>query len=311
MSRLTRLDPFRAFALLVLLRLVLACSAQALAPTDARRSEAATADTAPSLAPARDAATSCARFTDTCDATAPSDAALDAARGDVDAGAPTADARVTDGATGIPEMDAALGATDVADVMLRDVATPGDLGPPVAAPVRVESSCSSTVCGGDPTGTWDYAGGCQPVARLFSDILRGCPSAVLGASSATVAGRLRLARTGGIGEGSAVVHANAVATLPPSCVPGGCASTEADFLRRGYARASCAVDGSGCRCDVALDQRHDLGPGMVAVFGNRLSVSYLETTEQLEFCVMGDTLQYRTTSGASDFVPELFTLVRR
>jgi hypothetical protein len=168
------------------------------------------------------------------------------------------------------------------------------LGAPPAVDISIQASCPAiTACGGDPTGTWDYASGCGEVN--LDQVKQACPSASVNNVQATVAGRVTFGA--GMVTRAYDLEYSATVVVPAACAQpaGGCTAVQ-NLIAGGFDTASCASDGSnGCNCDVT---GHDQSAGATTytVQGNQVVTG---DGNSYDFCVQGGTMSYRHANGAS------------
>ncbi len=177
-----------------------------------------------------------------------------------------------------------------------DASSQGDssLGAPAPVSVNIQASCPTiNACGGDPTGTWDYASGCAEVN--LDQVKQACSGASVTNVAATVAGRV----TFGAGSVSRSydLQYSATVNVPSTCAqPAGGCSVIQGVIAPSFDTATCADDGSGgCKCDVT---GHDQGAGATTytVQGTDIVTG---DGNSYAFCVQGGTMSYRHTNGSS------------
>ncbi len=166
-----------------------------------------------------------------------------------------------------------------------------DGGTPGFGPFTLASSCpGDTACGGDPTGSWRYAGGC--FVDPSTDLREQCPGYTVVSGTGTVIGTLSL--DGARVAQDLTVAGSLVLDFPSSCAPGGCSVLGLQLAEAAGTPGSCEAMGGGCRCDVTVAQSIDWS-GAYTISGGAITV---EDGTTLDFCVSGDTLRYAQTDAS-------------
>jgi hypothetical protein len=176
---------------------------------------------------------------------------------------------------------------------------------PAAATVTVADSCpAATPCGGAPSGTWDYTGGCAELG--FDSLKQSCPSLTITNTSATVTARViftsaNVSRSY-TANGKATVHVPAACAQPA----GGCTVLQSE-IQSGGNTATCTDDGSsGCNCDVT-GTSSDTSSDTYTVQGDTIVTG---DGNEYAFCIQGGTMTYSHTSGTAT-EHGAFTLTKR
>lgn len=164
------------------------------------------------------------------------------------------------------------------------------------------ASCSnSAACGGDITGEWTVTSSCVSVSDV-SMVNQQCPSATANAAGLKVTGNVTYNADLTFTSTSTISGSTSV-TLPASClsvqgITVSCAQLTQAFMTlaqqgsSGFKSASCSSAGSGCTCNVVLNDQTTSQSGTYSTTSDGvLTETPLNgAAGQSDYCVKGSTL---------------------
>ena len=109
------------------------------------------------------------------------------------------------------------------------------------------TECTTTACGGDPTGEWTVADVCFDGSVQSTE--GDCPEGTIQITDVTMDGTVSLQADGTYASTMASVLFSSILTFPSTCIPEG--ATCDDVAANLGSNSTCTDDGAGgCSCDV-------------------------------------------------------------
>jgi hypothetical protein len=174
----------------------------------------------------------------------------------------------------------------------------GSTTPPAAstteASVQVAGSCPAFVaCGGTPSGTYDYSGGCSDVLGMLR---RTCTGLNTTQTVVKVKGSIYFLADNAL-KRSVTIAVSGSVRIPASCVGGTCIIVEQGLSQYGFGNATCTDAGGGaCDCTVSkTTPRND--STTYTLEGNNVKTADGET---YEICDDGASLKYKGKSAGTE-----------
>ena len=195
-----------------------------------------------------------------------------------------------------------------------DVDTAGMAGAGPTVPVTFADSCEElTPCGGDLSGSWEYAAVC--VDYDFAEAAQTfCPEATV-ETSGSLSGSVTFTSTKMTRTGTLILAGTL--QLPASCTQGAeCATLTVALtalLSSEVDEASCTDATDGCECDLGRTETVDESASYTTAGSTLTTTGEAGTQRTFEYCIEGNTLTYvETTEGGTEVAdPGISELNRR
>lgn len=171
----------------------------------------------------------------------------------------------------------------------------GSEAPPASttsATVDVDSSCPAfTPCGGNPSGTYDYTGGCVDV---FASVRGMCSGIDASGVKVTLKGSIYFL-AGNALKRDVTIDVSGTVLFPASCVANVCTAAE-QGLQSTFPGATCTQAGTNCSCTIQKSTTNT-NSTTFTVSGNTVTTNDGET---YEICDQDGTLQYSGKSAGAE-----------
>lgn len=158
----------------------------------------------------------------------------------------------------------------------------------------VRGTCPAfAACGGTPSGTYDYTGGCSDV---LAPLRRNCTGLNTTQTQVSVKGSIYFL-AGDALRRNVTISVSGKATVPASCVGGTCIIVEQGLSQYGFSNATCTdLGGGACECTLTrTTTRADATTYTVS--GNAVTTADGDT---YEICDDGTSLKYKGKSAGTE-----------
>lgn len=159
-------------------------------------------------------------------------------------------------------------------------------------------------CGGDVTGRWNVTATCLTTALNLSNVCAGITATIAFSYSGNAVYNADLTYTQTASVGGAVHY-----QFPSSCLgTQTCAQVQANILASNSAlamgmsfqSATCQTANGGCACDATLSPSPANETGTYSTTANVLSTAHAGMTDQVNYCVNGNTMHQMPTAATTN-----------